>query len=120
MNELEMKTKLRVLSEEHRPSILQEVAREYFEHSYESVADFFNDLLHHGCSSGMVTRLIYYCDTHEFFQTHYEEIETLRSDYEEMTGQPLIPQGDLMDWYSWFAFEEVAKTLAITLGIISE
>ena len=89
-----------------------------FEHSYENVSDFFHDLLQHGCISGMVSRLVYYHDTHRFFTTHYDEIETIRNEYQEQ-GVELKPQGDLMNWYAWLSFEETARKLAEELGIIS-
>jgi hypothetical protein len=36
--------------------------------------EFFRDLARGGCISGMVGTLIYYTDTHKFFDSHYYEI----------------------------------------------
>jgi len=58
---------------------------------------FFSDLLQHGCFSGVVGRLIYYTDTHKFYDKHYAEIEALRFDYEQQTEECLMQKlsGDL-------------------------
>ena len=47
-----------------------EEALDVSEH-YE-IKSWFNDLLSHGCISGMIGSLIYYCDTHKFFDDHYD------------------------------------------------
>ena len=81
------------------------------------IACFFSDLLQHGCQSGMVGSLIYYSDTHQFYDTYYHEIEELRHHLEQETGQALQPQGDLKNWYAWLGFEETARLLADELNI---
>ena len=78
---------------------------------YDNPKDFFTDLLEHGCVSGMVSGLIYYVNTHKFFDKHYEQIEKLRQDYEEHTGEPLKIEYDLKNFLAWFAFEETARKL---------
>ena len=118
MKEKKLVQRLREIADETTPSLRREVAEEVFSNSYEKVADFFNDLLNYGCVSGMVGKLIYYHDTHSFFQTYYDEIDELRREFEEQ-GVNLKPQGDLMNWYAWFAFEETARAIAQELGIIS-
>lgn len=75
------------------------------------------DLLKYGCICGMVPSLVYYSDTHKFFDLHYAEIEELREKWEDETGQPLKIHGDLKNYLTWFAFEEVAYQLANELGI---
>lgn len=75
------------------------------------------DLLRHGCASGMVPGLIYYVDTHLFFDRHYYEIEDLRQEYEDMTGFPLHIKDDLKNELAWFAYEETARLIADKLGI---
>ena len=83
----------------------------------DEVRSFLSDVIQHGCISGMVNSLIYYCDTHQFYDTHYEEIETLRIAYEENAGQPIIIKNDLKNFLSWFAFEETAYQLLEALEI---
>jgi hypothetical protein len=96
-------------------SLKAAVAREALD--YDTVTGFFNDLLQYGCQSGMIGSLIYYNDTRKFYDTHYDEIEELRCEFEEMLGEALKPQGDLKNWYAWFGFEETARQLANGLGI---
>lgn len=80
---------------------------------------FMSDLMQHGCISGMVTSLIYYKDTHDFYDSMYDDIETLRYDYEQETGCKIeLPADqDLKNWFAWFAFEHTAQTLASKLGV---
>lgn len=59
------------------------VAREALFYENEGIILFFEDLLQHGCISGMVTSLIYYCDTEAFFDKHYHEIMELKEEFEE-------------------------------------
>jgi hypothetical protein len=84
----------------------------------EEIKNFFEDLMQHGCQSGMVGELIYYTDTHKFFNDHYEEIEELREEYEDSTGEALRPKGDMKNWFAWFAFEQTAYNIATDLEII--
>ena len=116
MREKKLRAKLKTIAENDGISIRKEVAREALSYS-GGIVSFFSDLLHHGCISGMVSSLVYYYDTHVFFTKHYCEIEELRDEYEEETGGALRVNGDLMNFYAWFAFEEVARKLACELGI---
>ncbi len=59
----------------------------------------------------MVSSLIYYEDTHTFYDKHYEEIEELRTEYESSTGESLKINNDLKNFLAWFAFEYVANEL---------
>ena len=102
----------------NRPGTLRaEVAKEALEHSYENVESFFTDLLQHGCISGMVGRLIYYSDTHKFYDKYYNEIEEIRYELEESLGESLQPKGDLKNWFAWLGFEETARKIAEELEI---
>lgn len=84
---------------------------------YDTITGFFSDLLQHGCQSGMIGSLIYYCDTHKFYDAHYSEIEAIRYELEQSFGEALKPNGDLKNWYAWLGFEEIARQLASELGI---
>lgn len=98
------------------PNSLQTaVAREALD--YHDITAFFSDLLQHGCISGMVSSLVYYADTHTFFDQHYSAIETMRDDVEDNLGQPLQIKGDLKNYLAWFAFEETAYQLVLELGL---
>ena len=101
---------------ENEPSTIRAyVATEALD--YDDPAVFFSDLQRSGCQSGMIGGLIYYYDTHAFFDRYYDEIEELREDYEDNTGEPLRINGDLKNWLAWFAFEETAFRMANDLEL---
>ena len=99
--------------------IKSEVANDVLDYydNNENIKGFFEDLLTHGCQSGMIPGLVYYTDTHKFFDKHYEEIEDLRYEYEQDFGEPLKANGDLKNWFAWFGYEETARKLAEELEI---
>ncbi len=72
---------------------------------------FFNDLADHGCICGMVSGLIYYTNTHQFYDYYYYEIDEIRESYEEDLGMAPHIYGDLKNSFAWFAFEHVAHGL---------
>ena len=99
-------------------TIRYEVALEALSSSEcSSIKTFFSDLFSYGCASGMIGQLIYYSDTHKFFEEHYNEIEELRIEFEESIGQPLKIPYDLKNTLTWFAFEETARQIASDLNL---
>ncbi|MED4342848.1 hypothetical protein [Bacillus licheniformis] len=74
-------------------------------------ATFAQDVLNHGCISGVVTEMIYYKDTHAWFDTYYDEIQELAEQYELETGEKLHWNGDLKNWFAWFSFERITFEL---------
>jgi len=44
-------------------------------------AMFFDDLQNCGCTCGLIGSLIYYVDTGNFYDEHYDEIEELREEW---------------------------------------
>lgn len=102
--------KIKDLASQKPVTLKVAVAQEALDH--DDIICFFQDLLKHGCVSGMVTSLIYYSDTHKFFDMHYHEIEELRQEYEETTGCIIdVKNNDLKNTLAWFAFEETAYRL---------
>jgi len=86
------------------------VAREALEHDNPEI--FFQDLSNHGCICGMISWLIYYTDTHAFFEIHYNEILWLKDEWEANVWQSLKIQWDIKNFLAWFAFEETAYQIA--------
>jgi len=84
----------------------------------DDIINYFRDVTEHGCISGMVTSLIYYSQTHQFFETYYEQIEELRQEFEEATGTKLDLGNDLKNTLAWFAFEETAHQLASEFDLV--
>lgn len=110
-----LKKCLRGIISDAPQSLKAAVAREALDS--DDITCFFSDLLRYGCQSGMVSSLIYYSDTHTFYDTYYHDIEELRYDLEQSMGEPLQPKGDLKNWYAWLGFEETARLLADELNI---
>lgn len=106
-----LKNRLQHIIDTHPHSLQAAVAVEALDYG-DDIATFFADLLSHGCQSGMIGTLIYYHDTHKFYDKYYEKIEELRYELEEAFGEPLKPQGDLKNWYAWLGFEETARKIA--------
>ena len=82
------------------------VAKEAF--CYNNIEDFFNDLAKSGCISGMAGSLVFYNQTHQFYDHHYDEIEELREEFLHSGIELKWPDGDLKNWFAWLAFEEIA------------
>ncbi len=110
MTNNELKNKLQTITNTSENTIEKAVALEALD--YDEIQNFFSDILNHGCITGMVGSLIYYADTHTFFDSHYDQIEELRNEYEENTGMPLSIKHDLKNYLAWYAFEETAYKMA--------
>jgi len=95
---------LKEIAQTHESTIMRIVAQDALDSRYP--LQYLADVVRHGCVSGAVTGLIYYVDTHQFYDTHYDEIEAIRYDWEDQTGFKLQPEGDLKNWFSWFAYEQ--------------
>jgi len=93
---------------------------------YDDPQEFINDLMSHGCISGMIGELIYYSDTMAFYETHKENISALLAETMDGLGadsprgvfgdkwdasDPLILEGTNQNLLAWFAFEETANRL---------
>lgn len=112
---MKLKKTLRNIIKQEPASINAFVAQEALDH--HNIKDFFNDLGSYGCVTGMISSLIYYRQTHAFFDTYYEQIEELRLQFEEATGSQIQLGSDLKNTLAWFAFEETAHQLATQLQI---
>jgi hypothetical protein len=103
---------LRGISETEPGTLRAAVADEALEFFSDNLCQMFKDLACHGCQSGMISSLIYYADTHRFFDAFYSEIEAMRDAIEDEMGEPLTVRGDLKNGLAWFAFEETALRMA--------
>lgn len=89
----------------------------------QSVID---ELLSYGCQSGIVSDLIYYCDTCAFFEAHKKEINDLLGGTLDECGidcpsdlfgdkwnieDPLAEETSNQNLLAWFGFETVASRL---------
>ena len=105
-----------ILDKEYE-SVRKYVAQEAIE--YHSVATFFHDILNYGCKNGTVSSLIYYSQTHAFFDRFYNDIEEMRHEYEKNMGVRIDLSNDLKNTLAWFAFEETAYQIAKELELIT-
>lgn len=60
----------------------------------------------------MVSSLVWYSDTHKFFDTHYYEIMEIVEDLADSGFKIEVTGGDLKNKLAWLAFEEVAWKIA--------
>ena len=119
----------RRLKSKSAPGIREAVVEEALQ--YEDVSAFFEDLLQHGCQSGMIGSLIYYADSVEFYDKNEKEIEDIVERGREAFGynNRALFIGSLngaahvgsmeqeKNLLAWFAFEEVAREMAGELGV---
>ena len=86
-----------------------------------NVEGWIKDLLNHGCVSGMVGKLIYYVDTHAYYDKHYDNIEELITELEENTGENVCDwnkdKSDRKNFLAWLGFEEMARKIADKIGV---
>jgi len=113
--EQDIRQKLLAICSERPTTISAFVAQEATEH--DDPVSYLTDIVRHGCASGIVGPLIYYRDTHAFFDKHYDEIEDLRQDWENETGQAIKIDGDLKNTLVWFAVEQVAYAVMNEIGL---
>lgn len=93
-----------------RNDIEQRVATDLLE---GGEAAYLYDVLKNGCSGGTVTALIYYTDTHHFYDRFYDDIEELRYDWHDEIGEAATPPkgADLKNWFAWWAYEQVCYNI---------
>ncbi len=115
MTKKEITNALQEIVEAEKGTIKGYVAQEALDD--DDPISFFKDLLNHGCVSGMVSSLVWFNQTHTFYDTYYDEIEELRQEQEASIGTPIQTKGDLKNFLAWFAYEQEAYRLAQELGL---
>lgn len=113
--ELRLQKQLQFILDNEHESIRKYVVQEAL--AYYSIETFFHDILKYGCKNGAVSSLIYYAQTHAFFDRFYNDIEALRHEYEENMGVKIDLSNDLKNSLAWFAFEETANQIAQELKL---
>ena len=59
----------------------------------------------------MVSSMIRYSDTHEFYNTHYDEIENIRLELQEEGLITNLPDEDLKNHLAWLSYEHIAYNI---------
>ena len=105
-----MKNYLENLLQECESELTKEVIKIALDNidDYENPIDYFTDIMEHGCISGIVTELIYYYQTEEFFNRHVDEILEI---YNETLAYVDTDMEINRNNLAWFAFEEAIKSL---------
>ena len=84
----------------------------------EEVLTTIEDIVNHGCESGIVPALIYYKDTEAFFDRHVDEIFELynetKAEFGEMSME--LTRNNL----AWFGFEVMAQNILYELETAAE
>lgn len=95
-------------------STLEQTVATYI-NSHEAPRDHLKDILNYGCQSGTVNDMIYYADTHKFFDKHYDDIEELRNNWKEETGMELdfSDVTNLKNFLAWWGFECTCNDLCM-------
>lgn len=84
----------------------------------KAIQSFLEDLNTSGCQGGMISGLIYYSDTHAFFDKYSDDIFELIDELEASFGTPIeVKDKDRKNFYAWLAYEETARQIGQDLGI---
>lgn len=99
--------------------LVKYVIEDVLSQNESDMENYMQDVQRHGCMSGMVSSLIYYDDTHKFFDDYYNEIEDLRIEMLEQGIDFLeyIGENDLKNHMAWMAYEETMRKVADELEI---
>lgn len=98
----------------------------------EDKGRILDEVIEHGCKSGVVPYLVYHEDTLKFYETHKGEINVFLSEVMDEFGyaSPLALFGDEWDrsdplalheqnqnLLAWFGFEECTRRIAMEFGL---
>lgn len=78
---------------------------------------YIRDILQHGCRSGTVSMLIYYTDTKRFYIDFMEEIDEIKKEIEDSTGEPLEIEYPTYNYLAWLGYEETVRKVADNLWL---
>lgn len=78
---------------------------------------YLKDVCNHGGVSGSIHGLIYYTDTHAFYNAHADECDEVLHDYESNTGEGYKFEGrDVRNILAWMGYEETARKILEEVG----
>ena len=80
---------------------------------------YIKNIAEHGCIGGTCRGLIYYVDTHAFYNKHAEEIDEILERVSEEMGElynilenmKRLNQTDLRNFLAWFSYEVTAQEI---------
>lgn len=106
-----IRQKLKTIAKE-KWTIKAFVAKEALARSVEDIEYFFIDLARNWCVCWMVNSLIYYSQTHKFFDKYYYEIIDIIEELSNEWWEIDIAGEDIKNKFAWLCFENVAYDLA--------
>lgn len=122
--------KLEEMKSEESNKLTIRVIESLIDQGEENVKSYIEDLMQHGCVSGMVGELIYYSDTLKFYEDYKQEIKSMLKEAMDETGfkSPAELFGDKWDdedyfaeetqnqnLLAWFGYEETVRKIAYEL-----
>ncbi len=107
--------KLQIIAEEPL-SLRSQVAKDILEYYKEDIEEFFKELPMFQVND-LISKYIFYCHTQHFYDTHYDEIEAIRTEYSYYFSEMMKQNFDLKTMFCWFAFEQTAYEVAEELGL---
>ena len=81
----------------------------------EEIKTYINDVLIHGCQSGIVTSLIYTSDTKNFVKTYLDECLEILDNVIQEIGKPAFTIDS--NSIAWLSYEETLKDLVMELDL---
>lgn len=80
---------------------------------------YIKDCAEHGCIGGSCNGLIYYNDTHKFYNDHADEIDEMLADIADEMGEEYnirenmkrLDQHDVRNFLAWLAYEVKAQEI---------
>lgn len=110
---------------------VKDIMNDYIDDDTYECDVFMSDLMSGGCQSGMISELVYYEDTLNFYNKHKSLINTLLNETMKEYGvsspsevfgdkwddeDPLCQETTNQNLLAWFAFESTAYSLACANG----
>jgi len=113
-----MKNKLQAIKAETTNKLKLSVIDSILDREENEIKGYIEDVLNHGCESGIVGELIYYSDTVKFYEEFKTEIKTMLKEAMEETGlkSPQELFGNKWDEEDYFAEEDLNKNLLAWFG----
>ena len=121
-----MKKELLAIRVETTNKLTLRVIDSLLDREENEIEGYIEDLMQHGCQSGMVSDLIYYHDTVKFYEEFKTEIEAMLKESLKETGfkspkelfgekwddDDFFAEEDLnQNLLAWFAYEETVRNI---------
>lgn len=93
------------------------VAKDALDNGDEAIT-YLTNVCNHGGVSGSIRGLVYYADTHAFYNAHADECDEVLESIEDNTGEGFKFNGqDVRNTLAWLAYEEKAREVLSMLDI---